>query len=371
MTDIKSVVSAKEFQRALEKVLKAAPKKSRLPFLPEAHISFGDGTCTLTCTDMEQWCQAVIPAQGGRCSFILNDSRKLLSVCKYFSGDMEFSYQEDDPPETFPSKQELDGSLVLRCGSRELHQRVTAAGLFPELPELKTERTYTVDPASLSKRFERIKYALADDPSRPCNQCVQFFDNRIGAVDGFRLAFSRDNSLCVDEPFFIPPAAMKLLPAFEGDICQLSVGERYAMFDSGSVRVITSMPKGEGLNFDSAIPKDYTEEHAVDIADFVDNLRYLNEFIRYPTRDAIRFDGGVLSVKTVNGEYRSKLKLTDAPKTVYGFNGSYMLDGLKQFQAKKLQVVAMQTGSNPYAPIVLTDQDDLAMVLPMRLKEAA
>ena len=54
MTDIKSVVSAKEFQRALEKVLKAAPKKSRLPFLPEAHISFDDGTCTLTCTDMEQ-----------------------------------------------------------------------------------------------------------------------------------------------------------------------------------------------------------------------------------------------------------------------------------------------------------------------------
>lgn len=371
MTDIKSVVTAKEFQYALEKVLKAAPKKSQLPFLPEAHISFDGGTCTLTCTNLELWCQAVIPAQGGRCSFILNDSRKLLSVCKYFSGDMEFSYQEDNPQDTFPTRPDSDGSLTLRCESRELHQRVTTAGLFPELPKVKIEHTYTVDPASLSKRFERIKYALADDPSRPCNQCVQFFDNRIGAVDDFRLAFSRDKSLCVDEPFFIPPTAMKLLPAFEGDICQLSVGERYAVFDSGSIRIITCMPKGEGLNFDSAIPKDYTEEHTVDIIDFMDNLRYLNEFIRYPTRDAIRFDSGVLSVKTVNGEYSSKLKLANAPKTVYGFNGSYMLDGLKQFQAKKLQVVAMQTGNSPYAPIVLTDQDDLAMVLPMRLKEAA
>ena len=101
MTEIKSVVNAKEFQRALEKVLKVAPKKSRLAFLQETHICFSGDTCTLTCTDLELWCQVVIPAQGGQCSFILNDSRKLLSICKYFSGDMEFSYQEDNPPETF------------------------------------------------------------------------------------------------------------------------------------------------------------------------------------------------------------------------------------------------------------------------------
>ena len=54
MTEIKSIVSANEFQRALDKVLKAAPRKSRLYFLLEAHVSFDGDTCTLTCTDMEQ-----------------------------------------------------------------------------------------------------------------------------------------------------------------------------------------------------------------------------------------------------------------------------------------------------------------------------
>lgn len=53
MTEIKSVVNAKEFQRALEKVLKVAPKKSRLAFLQETHICFAGDTCTLTCTDLE------------------------------------------------------------------------------------------------------------------------------------------------------------------------------------------------------------------------------------------------------------------------------------------------------------------------------
>ena len=66
MTEIKSVVNAKEFQRALEKVLKVAPKKSRLAFLQETHICFSGDTCTLTCTDLELWCQVVI--QIGRAS---------------------------------------------------------------------------------------------------------------------------------------------------------------------------------------------------------------------------------------------------------------------------------------------------------------
>lgn len=264
----------------------------------------------------------------------------------------------------------MDGSLTLRCGSKELHQRVSAAGLFPVMPALEPKHVYTVDPASLSKRFERIKYALSNDASRPCDQCVQFFDNRIGAVDGHRLALSRDDSLCVDKPFFIPPAAMKLLPAFEGEECQLSVGGRHAVFDNGSIRVIACVPNGRGLNFDSAIPKEHTEEHTVDITDFSDSLRYLDQFIFNRDREAVRLDGGVLSIKNVKGEYSSKLKLAETPKIVIGFKAYYMLDGLKQFQAKKLDTVTMQM-SAPYAPIVLTDQEDLALVLPYHLKKAA
>lgn len=367
---IVNIVNAKDFQRALEKVLKAAPKKSRLYFLEEAHVSFDGSTCTLTCTNLELWCQAVIPAQGSPCSFVLRDSRKLLTAFKHFSGNMECSYQEDDPPATVSTKIALGGLLTLYCGNKMLHQRVTTAEDFPELPKPEFEHTYTVNPVSLSKRFDRIKYAVSSDKIRPCDCCVKFFDNRIGAVDGYRLALNRDESLCVTEPFYIPTAAMKLLSIFEEESCQLSVGERRALFDSGAIRLLTSIPEGEGINFDSAIPTDYTEEYNIGIADFVDSLRYLNEFIFNRDREAVRLDGDVLSVKNVKGEYTSRLRLAEIPKVTIGFKGYYMLDGLKQFQAKKLDTVTMQMGS-PYAPIILTDQEDLAMVLPYRLKNAA
>ena len=122
------------------------------------------------------------------------------------------------------------------------------------MPEVKAEQGYDIDPDVLSKRFERIKYALSSNTNRPSYRCVKFFDDRIGAVDGYRMAVSRDKSLRVEKPFLIPPAAMKLLPLFEGVESRLSVGEKYVVIDSGCTRVIVRMPEGDSLDFDAAIP---------------------------------------------------------------------------------------------------------------------
>ena len=48
-----------------------------------------------------------------------------------------------------------------------------------------------------------------------------------------------------------------------------------------------------------------------------------------------------------------------------------LLEGLEQFKAKKVHTVTMKMG-HPHSPMILTDgKDDLAMVLPVRLKEVA
>jgi DNA polymerase III sliding clamp (beta) subunit (PCNA family) len=361
-------IDAGEFRHMLDKALKAAAKRSRIPVLDEALVRFNGDTCAITCTNLELWCQASTPSDAKPCAFVLTNSRKLLTACKYFSGDMLLSYTEDDPPKSFPTRTNLDGSLVMICGDKELRQRVTAAEDFPEMPEVKAEQGYDIDPDVLSKRFERIKYALSSNTNRPSYRCVKFFDDRIGAVDGYRMAVSRDKSLRVEKPFLIPPAAMKLLPLFEGVESRLSVGEKYVVIDSGCTRVIVRMPEGDSLDFDAAIPDTFKEEHPVDITDFMDDLRYLSEFIQFPSREYVRFQDGVLSVETAKGSYSSKLKLAEIPATVCGFNGGYMMDALKQFQAKKLATVTMRM-SSAVSPIIMSDGEDLALVLPMRLKD--
>lgn len=361
-------IDAGEFRHMLDKALKAAVKRSRIPVLEEGLVRFNGDTCAITCTNLELWCQASTPSDAKPCAFVLTDSRKLLTACKYFSGDMLLSYTENDPPKTCPTKTALDGTLTLSCGGKELRQRVTAAEDFPTMPEVKAEQGYDIDPDALSKRFERIKYALSSNTSRPSYCCVKFFDDRIGAVDGYRMAVSRDKSLRVEKPFLIPPAAMKLLPLFEGVESRLSVGKKYVVIDSGYTRVMARMPEGDSLDFDAAIPDTFKEEHPVDITGFMDDLRYLSEFIQFPSREYVRFQDGVLSVETAKGSYSSKLKLAEIPATVCGFNGGYMMDALKQFQAKKLATVTMRM-SSAVSPIIMSDGEDLAMVLPMRLKD--
>ena len=102
MMDARCIVNAGEFQKALEKVLKVAPKKCSIPVLMEVLVQFDGDACTLTCTDLELWCQASIPAEGGSCAFVLTGSRRLLTACKFLSGELEFSYRKDQPPEHAP-----------------------------------------------------------------------------------------------------------------------------------------------------------------------------------------------------------------------------------------------------------------------------
>lgn len=361
----KSIVNADEFRLALSKVYRAASKSSAFCFA-EAHADFHGNTCTLTCTDLTQWCQATIPAQGDEFSFVFHNTRKLLTACKYFSGDLELEYVEDgDSQKTDP-----DGILTLRCGNKSSTQRVTTAEDFPVQPEVKAEHTYTVNSGALYERYKRLKYAVSKDSSRPSRCCVEFLDNRMLAIDGHRLALSQDETLQVEEPFFIPTGALDLLPVFDSADCCLEVGKRHAAFDNGSIRIIARLEEDDGLDVEHIVPQKFREEHTVSVEDFINNLRYLHEFIKgVKGRVPVRYDGGVLSVKTYGGEYRANLNLATSSQIVCGLNAAYMLDALSQFKAKGAKMVTLRLDSY-YAPVVLTDGDgDIALIVATRLKE--
>lgn len=366
MSEKKSIVSAGKFRMALSKVLRAAAKKCTVPCLDEARADFHGDTCTLTCTDLVHWCQVTIPAQGDDFSFVFHNTRNLLTACKYFSGDLELEYtKNEESAVTYP-----DGSLTLRCGNKSSIQLVTAAADFPDLPEVEAEHTYTTNTGSLYKRYRRIKYAASKkDNARPYRCCIEFLDNRMLAIDGYRMALSRDDTFHVEQHFFVPTKALDLLTVFNGANCHMEVGKLRAAFDNGSIRVVTRLQEGDGLDVDRLVPQKFSEEHTVSVEDFSSNLSYLYEFVKDKT--PIRYDGGVLSVKTNGGEYRSSLELESVSQAVCGFNAVYMLNGLNQFKAKKVKSVTMRL-DRPVAPIVLTDDGgDIAMVLPVRLKKSA
>ena len=131
MSTFHAYVDAAHFHEALGNVLRFAAKRSRLPILEEAQVRFEDGHCVLTCTNLDQWCMSTIPAVGDSFSFVFVGTRKILSACKYFSGELELTYTIE-PTETNPDPR---GQISISDGKRSLKRSTERTSDFPELKE--------------------------------------------------------------------------------------------------------------------------------------------------------------------------------------------------------------------------------------------
>lgn len=197
MSTFHAYVDAAHFHEALGNVLRFAAKRSRLPILEEAQVRFEDGHCVLTCTNLDQWCTSTIPAIGDSFSFVFVGTRKILSACKYFSGELEFAYTVE-PTETVPDP---EGQISISDGKRSLKRSTERTSDFPELREKPLDRHYPVNPKRLLERFKRVKYAVSSNDARPNQCCIEFLKDKIIAVDGYRLAMSTDPAVNVENLF--------------------------------------------------------------------------------------------------------------------------------------------------------------------------
>lgn len=127
MSTFHAYVDAAHFHEALGNVLRFAAKRSRLPILEEAQVRFEDGHCVLTCTNLDQWCMSTIPAVGDSFSFVFVGTRKILSACKYFSGELELTYTIE-PTETNPDPR---GQISISDGKRSPETQYGAHFRFP------------------------------------------------------------------------------------------------------------------------------------------------------------------------------------------------------------------------------------------------
>ena len=293
MSTFHAYVDAAHFHEALGNVLRFAAKRSRLPILEEAQVRFEDGHCVLTCTNLDQWCMSTIPAVGDSFSFVFVGTRKILSACKYFSGELELTYTIE-PTETNPDPR---GQISISDGKRSLKRSTERTSDFPELKEKPLDRHYPVNPKRLLERFKRVKYAVSSNDARPNQCCIEFLKDKIIAVDGYRLAIEhRSRRQCGKNLFTFRRRSWQSLRCSRIQDCTISVGEEWAAVESETLRVLTRIPGYDGFDVERAIPTSFSTEYPVDVDQLLDEVRYLNGFITAKTRKPIRFDWGAHSL---------------------------------------------------------------------------
>lgn len=311
-----AIVDAKEFSQALNKVIKVI-KRSPLPVLEGVLVQIRGGACTLTATDFTTWLTTAIPAQGDTLAFVLQRPKDTAQACGCFEGELALETEEKSGGKNRWLQ------LTMSCGPRTAQTLAILPEDFPVLPEVKAKYTYKANAARLLERAEHVQYTLRKPSATETAQRthVQFSGNKVYALDGNRLAWDVDDNLTVRQPFMVLPEALGYLKLLGDQEVTALMGENYLRMTDGTTAIQTRIEGPNVFNVDGAVPREFAEEFYI----------YPKEFL---------------------GEL------------------GYMVDALRQFRGEpqvKMKVISS------VAPIVLEAEDrgDFAMVLPVRMKEAA
>ena len=329
-----SVFPLDEFRLALKKVYGAAAPKGPFTALSQATLFFSRNSCTIACCNLNQWCQATIPAQGDEFSLTLYDTQRLLDACAYFSGELHLEYET---AEKKPHNCDIPYNQArFSCGGREIHQLVFDSDLYPLPKEFQPEQVYQINAGTVFGLFTQVRHAVSSDTNRPWSCCVQFTDHRMYALDGYRLSVRAIPDFEAAKPFQIPEEAMELLSVFADEDCTLSTI--------------------------------FTEERWIDVEGTRNDLKYLLKMENKKLRAPLRLGDGWLPVRGNSGLYRAELRMERPPAIVIGYDPRYLLDAFDAFAKRGIKTARMSFTS-PVGPTVLTaDNGFTELILPVRLK---
>lgn len=357
------VVDARAFSDAMAKVSRVL-KKSPIPILGEISVCVRDGICTLTATDLETWLTTRLPVQGDDLDFVFNRTKDVIKALARFEGGLTMELTEQ-----LENSKELQ-KLRLYCGQRSAEYEVNSIKDYPEMVKVENDKVFHANAETLLERIERVRYATMQPSTntKPFNTCVQFKNQRIFSLDGFRMACDTQEGVTFPVPFLCYGSSLAYLKVFGKNDVTVQVGTRWVLFTDGEASLCVRRQGVDTFDVEAALPKQYQETVTVRTAEFIRELNYLKECASGFTKPYVRFTGAQLTMAVPGGKFRTGIQVSGRGSLSLGFDLRYMLDAVKQFKDEPEIKVKL---SGIFSPIVIEAEgrNDFALVLPVRLKE--
>lgn len=353
---MKSIVDAKEFSAALKKVI-GVLKHSRIPELEQVKVDFAGNTCRLSATDFTGWMVTELPAKGDIFSLIFANTKAVERACHYFSGELTVELNEGK-----------NATASLSCEDRRGEFPLLDAGLYPALPDVAAERSYTVNAASILGRVKKVSYATRHTDQRPELNGVRFEGTHIWCVDGARMAVTSDDTLKVEGRFLLPGYVLGHLKVFGDSEITMEVGKRYVAFQDGMTTLLSdTIFTSDGLHVESILANQGNQIRTLDRKRFLDGVKYLESCSQGMKKPFVLCEDGTLYLESSGATFQATVMDPGKCPGVFSFDNRHMKDALGQFFDS--DGVKLRVGQFP-SPIVLFSEKtgNLALVLPVRMK---
>lgn len=374
--ETKIITNTKELVTALEQVEKIINPKSSTPLLRSAFIQADGGKMRICANNLNiAGCKTVKCMTDNKIMFAIEDVKRVMKALKYFKG-CDIIITLDDKTCNL-----TDGKKSFKAGISNVNNNDTF-DFFTHLDEIGIDdidsdngkaleqHTYTIE--KLMERYNSISYAIhTKDNLRPILKGVNFKENTMVALDGYRLAAStdtEDNGLSFENEFTINNDTFSILKQFKKGECDIISFKDITAFNllSEDLILLGRNLEGQYFSWETAIPCSFNSKFEFEKKNMLENLKYLKEIRVDKTMDmfAIKTNTLVSPYGSVNIE---GLNISETS----GYNLTYFTDAIKNLEGDRIKMFH----SGALKPIVFKNVEEnkynsqLMLLLPVRLKD--
>ena len=350
---------------AIQTVQNIITTKSALPILSNILIETQQGGIRLTATDLDIGITCVIPVDIQEQGAITIPAKRFSDIIKEFPVDIISVTTKKNNLVVIDS--ELCQFKIMGLAKEE----------FPKLPEFKDKKVVKVEQVTLKEMLTLTSFAVSFDETRYILNGILFKINKgvltLVSTDGKRLAVAERKlsvDLDIDLSMIVPIKTIHELNRNlkeEGEL-SLVVGSNQALFDLGSVVIISRLIEGEFPDYKQVVP--LVSENKMKIGRNPLLLAVKRAaLLATPDYQAVKLEVFknklVISKSTPDvGEFHEELAAEyQGREMVIGFNPVYLMDILKNLNDELINL-ELTDGEKPG---VIRISGYIYIVLPMRI----
>lgn len=351
---------------AIQAVQNIITAKSALPILSNILIDVQSGGLKLTATDLDIGITCVIPVDMQEQGAITIPAKRFSDIVKEF------------PLDLISITAKKNNQVIIDSDMCQFKIMGLAKEEFPKLPEFKDKKVVKINQGVLKEVFSLTAFAVSFDETRYVLNGILFKINQgiltLVATDGKRLAIA-ERKISAAEPDFeiamiIPVKTIQELNRNLKDEEDLSlmVSSNQALFDLGSVAIVSRLIEGEFPDYQQVIPAASENKMRVQRSQFLLAIKRA-ALLATPDYQAVKLEVFknklVISKSTPDvGEFHEELAVEyQGRELVIGFNPVYLMDVLKNLNEETIDLEL----ADAEKPGVIRISGYVYIVLPMRL----
>ena len=385
---MKFVVNKSDLMKKLTPAMGSISTKNTVPAIEGVLIeTLPSGLIQISTYDMTKGFRAtIIPVsieREGR--FIINAQRLYQTIRVLPDDEITFDIKDNLNCEIYSGRSAF--TMIAQRGAD-----------FPNLPDLITERGFTVGAENLRKMISKVAHSVASQDNRPmlCGAFFKVYEGGFEVVscDGYRLSKctlkcdlgSLADSGEINYSFIIPGHALgeltKVLSDGQDEEVKLYLSRKHAIVNKGDVTFFSRLIDSEYINYEKIIPQTNDIIVAVDRDRFLTGLERANiiaeEKVQNAGRSYVKISVGGhylnLTSLSANGGVNDEMDCVHEGGDIeIGLNCRFLIDAVKVSEGENIVIKMLD---QEHAIVIEPtekgeDFNYLYMILPVKMKEKA